>query len=176
MEIELEQKKMESIRELANVSMKISEAKNLLFKLQEEETDYLVSREKKALEKVNKILEDSRDLLDKTHQNYEEIHKFCQTITEYADFLSETYEKLQGLIQIFNKKNEIWEENAKRQNIELSTQRKLIENDAKTVEERKKRMDEERESIKKEREHLESQQVALAGVYKLEKDLWEKTH
>jgi len=174
METELEPQKMQMLKEMADTNVRISDAKNLLFKLQEDETVYLEAREKKAMVKINKVFEDSKDLLDKTYKNYEEIHQFCQKVNEYADFLSETHTKFQKILEVFEKKNELWEKNVKNTNEEIAKQRKIIEQDSKAIKIREERIDEENEKIKKEREHLESQQVALSVAFKVEKDLWNK--
>lgn len=170
----LEKEKMDSIKALSDVNIKISEARNVLFKLQEEETEYLVKREEKVLGKINKVFEESRDLLYETHKNYEEVHEFCQTISNYSDFVSESYKKLQNLLELFKNKNKLWEENVNKINIELAHQRKLIENDTKAIKERENRMDEESKGLKAQREHIESQQVTLSISYNLEKELFEK--
>lgn len=174
MEHILEKENMDAIKALSDVNIKVSEAKNLLFKLQEEETEYLVQREEKALSKINKVLVESKDLLDKTHQNYESIHEFCRSVSGYAEFLTETYNKFQKLLEIFKERNEIWDKNAKHQDVEFANLRKLIENDTKAVEEREKRVAEETKSLQVQREQIESRQQALLVSYKVEKDLWDQ--
>lgn len=52
----LEKKTMEAVKALSDLTLKISEQQNLLCKLQEEETEYLIEREKKAMERI-KLLE-----------------------------------------------------------------------------------------------------------------------
>lgn len=171
---ELEREKMEVVREISATNLKISEAKNLLFKLQEEETEYLEKREQKALEKVQKVLAESRDLLEVTTGNYDLIHEFCKTLSGYADFLEEAHEKFGKMLEHFDERNAEWDKNAKLQHGEIARQRKIVEGDKKALEEREKRMDEKAESLKAQREHIESQQKSLAAAFKVEKDLWEK--
>lgn len=170
----LEKENMNSIKALSDVNIKISDAKNLLFKLQEEETEYLVKREEKALEKINKVLNESKDLLDKTHQNYEEIHQFCQVVSGYADFLEEAHEKFKRLLELFNKRNEVWDENAKQQYAEIARQKKILEQDAEAIGTREIKITEAKKEIIREREHLASQQSSLLTAFKVEKDLWNK--
>lgn len=165
---------MNSVKALADTNLKISEAKNLLFKLQEDETEYLINREKKALDKISKVFVESKDLLDKTHQNYEEIHQFCKTVSEYADFLAENHSKFQDMLATFHKRNELWEENVKKINQELADQRHAIKQDTEAITEREKRISEAKENIKKEKELIESRQQALLASYRQEKDLWDK--
>lgn len=172
--ITLEKQKMDILSEIATTNMKISEAKNLLTTLQEKETEYLIIREKKALTKITKVLEESKDLLDKTHQNYEHIHEFCKTLSGYADFLDETHEKFSKMLETFAKRNEIWDENAKRQYEEIARQRKIVEQDAEAVAKRETKIIETKKGLIREREQIESRQQALLIAYKTEKDLWDK--
>lgn len=171
---ELEKSKMDSMKELADTNIKISEAKNLLFKLQEDETQYLVVREKKALEKIQKALDDSKELLDKTHKNYEKIHEFCQSVSSYADFLSETHKKFQEMLEVFKSRNQIWDGNAKQHYEELARQRKIVEQDTQAIEQREKQIKEAQEGLEKDRKRIESLQATLLTSYQAEKDLWEK--
>lgn len=171
---ELEQKKMDIMKELASTNIKISDAKNLVLKLQEEETEYLVNREKKALAKVDNVLAESKDLLNRTHENYEEIHQFCQTVSQYADFLKETQDKFQDMLLLFERKNELWEENIKKINQEIADQRHIIKQDTENIEKREKIIIESTERLNKEKGHIESRQQALLLAHKTQKDLWEK--
>ncbi len=176
MENVLDKQNMEAVKELTNTSMKISEAKNLLFKLQEEETEYLVLREDKALAKIQKVLENSQDLIDKTHKNYESVHEFCKTVADYAEFLEKAHEKFQDLLTMFEKRNEIWNENIRLQDEELSRQKSIIKKDTDSIKVREKRIEESTRELKKEREHIESQQATLLVSYQAEKELWNKIH
>lgn len=165
---------MDSLKELADTNVKISEAKNLLFKLQEEETDYLIAREKKAMDKINNVLLESKELLEQTHSNYNEVHQFCQTVSGYVDSMTLLYQRFQDMNQVFHSKNEIWEENLKIINQELADQRHEIQRDKKQIEEREKAIAEQKESIKRELELIESRRQALEISYKEEKELWNK--
>lgn len=96
-EIETTQKHMEALRALSAVTMKISEAKNSLVKLQETETEYFVSREKKALDRIQKVLDDSHSLIEQANQNYDSIEEFVKLVTAGADLLAEALEKFEAL-------------------------------------------------------------------------------
>jgi hypothetical protein len=175
MEIQqLEKSRMDAVKELADTSMKISESKNILLKLQEKETEYLIAREEKAINKINKVLEESKDLLDKTQGNYEQIHIFCRTVSEYADFLSEAQGKFQKMLELFEERNKLWEENAQLQYAEIARQRKITEQDTKAIETREKKIEEATKSLQKDREYIESQRASLLAAYSVEQKLWDK--
>ncbi len=171
---QLEQTKMQIMSELANTNLKISEAKNVIFKLQEEETEYLIEREKKALGKIQNVLQESRNLIEETHQNYAQVEEFCQTLVGFSDFLNESHDKMSLMLETFKKKNELWDENVKIQYEEIARQRKIVEQDTKAIESREQRIEEARLNLVKEREQIESRQQALLISYKIEKELFDK--
>jgi len=166
--------KMDSIKALADMSVKISDAKATLANLENTETEYLTKREKKAQVQIEKILKDSENLLNKTHKNYEEINTFCNVVSSYVDVLDKVYEKFQKMLTDFNKRNEMWDKKIETQTLKFSALEKQLKQDSETIKIREARIDETNENIKKEKELIESRQSALAISYKQEKDLWEK--
>jgi len=164
----LEQKKMDTVKELANANMKISEAKNALFKLQEEETEYLEQREKKALSKIDNMLVESKDLLSKVYENYEETHKFCREVVKYSEFLSESHEKFSGLLEIFDKKNKEWDKKVEKQQKEfdklkeiISIEKTFIKNEKTNIEKAQIRLRDERKKLDSDRGTVERMIIRL---------------
>lgn len=148
-EQELTKENMDATKELAATNMKISEAKNIIFKLQEDETKYLEEREKKALERIDKVLDDSRELLDLAKGNYNEVHEFCKTITTFANFLSEAHTKFGGILESFKERNDEWNKEIDRQNAELAETRKNILIERSLLENEKKNIEKARQEIEK---------------------------
>lgn len=149
------------MKEMAEANIQISEAKNTLFKVQEEETEYLVAREEKALVKIQKVLEDSTELLTQTYENYEEIHSFLRTVSEYAKFIKDTHQNFQQMLAEFHERNAEWDkeaelehEKAKTLKREIKIDKIQIENDRKSIERGKKLLAEERIKIEDERSTL----------------------
>lgn len=106
---------MDALRALADTNLKVSEARNTLSKLQQEETEYLISREKKAVGRIIKILADSHSLVEETNKNYELISDFCQSVTESSKFLSQALEAFQALSKEKEAFYETWERDIKNQ-------------------------------------------------------------
>lgn len=174
MEKILEKENMESAKALAQANVKISEAKNILFKLQEEETEYLEQREVKALGKIQKALDDSKDLVKQIKENNKEVHEFCSIISEYAMSLSEAHDKFQNMIELFHTKNELWDKNIKKQQSDLAGIRKIVEKDKEDIENQKQDIKKREKRLSEQLELIESRQKTLAASYKAEKDLWNK--
>jgi len=166
--------KMESLRLLAETTIKISEAKNTLQELKSKQEEYLTLREDMAQKHIQKILEESKELLENTHSNYTKVNVFCREVMSYADGLSEMQVGVQNLLETFKNKAIQWEKNAELQTIELSHQKKLVEQDKENLKEWEKRIEKDKKNIEKEKALIESRQKALETSYKLEKDLWNK--
>lgn len=157
----LEKSKMDAIKELADTSIKISEAKNIIFKLQEDETEYLVLREKKALEKIEKVVRESKELLEQSKSNYEEIHGLCRQVSELILFLTTTQSSLADLLREFNERSDLWDIEVKDQLAEIEEVKRknqidktLIENDQKTIKVELKKLENEQIKINDQRETI----------------------
>lgn len=174
METTLSKENMDAMKALAKANMDISDAKNILFKLQEDETIYLEVREKKALDKIQKAISDSAALISEIKNNNESVHEFCMTITEHSQFLNESYRKFQDLIEIFKKRNDLWDDNVRLQQKEIAMMRKSVENDQKELDEQKDELKVIKKRLSEEKSLIESRQQALQNSYKVEKELWDK--
>jgi len=171
---ELQQEKIEILRELANTNIQISNAKNTLFKLQEDKTAYLEEREKETLQQIDQLVQESGDIIVQVQKNYDEIHQFCNTISEYSDFLLEAQDKFQSMLETFQARNEVWDENVKRQYQELAVLRKEVEQDQKDIEIRENRIQKKTKDLENQRLQIESKQATLLASYTVEKDIWNK--
>lgn len=79
---EIEREKMEAMQALASTNMKVSEARNTLIQVQEEETVYLVGREKRAMERIDEVLKDSESVLEKVSTNFKESVDLSREVTD----------------------------------------------------------------------------------------------
>jgi paraquat-inducible protein B len=133
---EIETQKMEALNALVQANLSVSDAKNKLVKLKEEEGAYLAEREEKALARIQSVLDESSEILMKIDTNYAEIKHIYQTVSSISAFLEESYTGLRGLRLLFDEKTQLWEaEIAKKEkNIEelkenLKVQTTFIENE-----------------------------------------------
>ncbi len=164
---------MDIVKELAATNMKISDAKNILFKLQEDETVYLEIREKKALAQIEKILDESKELLDKTHENYDEIHDLCVSVCSFADFLTEAHGKFQGLLETYKESSDRWDAEFAKRHAELAEIKKNLAVERSIIENEKKGIEKAKQKIKEAEALIESRQqqirVALQVLEKKQK-------
>jgi len=137
MQHEINKETMDSLKALADTNMKISEAKSTLYTLQKEQVEYLRNREKLTLEQVQKVLDNSKALVRETNENYEQVKTFYNTVSSYAQFLSEAHTNFDSLIGVFAEKSELWSQEIKRQEDEILTQKNRLKADhAKITDER----------------------------------------
>lgn len=153
---------MDALQALSATNLKIGEAKNALSKLQEIETEYLEGREKKALTRINSVLDNSRELLKNTQENYEEVQTLLNTAATFADYLTEAQEKFQTIVEKLNEKADLWEKTIEIQEIEISKQKdniklqqSLIESAQKNIEAKEKQLEIKARRIEDQRGTLE---------------------
>lgn len=104
--IEIEQKKMEAIKTLSDLSMKISKAQESLIKIEGEKDSYFAVREKELAEKLSTLLQDSQGILNQTYSNYEEIQAFCSKVEGFALVVSKLLEDLTQAQDLFEEREE----------------------------------------------------------------------
>jgi len=119
----IKKEEFESITKLSNLSLKISEAKETLEKLEQTETEYIQKREKNVQAKIQEVLEESKDLIEQTIQNHQEIQTFANVVMSYIETLDEVQGKFEKVLEDFNKRNEVWDKMFESQQETLSNYR-----------------------------------------------------
>jgi len=117
--MEIEKEKFNAIKELADTNMKISEAKNSLSKLKDIEVSYIEEREKKTINKIDNILKDSQDVLDKVKENYSSAHDLHNSAIVMSSSVEELTEKLIKLVDLFNENSTNWDKEVESKEKEL---------------------------------------------------------
>lgn len=117
---DIEQQKRDALRLIADTNMAVSKAKNDLFAIQRDETTYLEEREKKAIARIQAVLDDSKDILDQAHGNYSAVKELCRDISELCSFLSEASGKFSDLLKVFEERNEAWDRDVEQTRAELA--------------------------------------------------------
>lgn len=120
---------MDALKALSDINLKVSEVRNALSELQEAETEYLVAREKKAMQRIAKVLEESEALVDQASENYQEVRDLAHAMSEAAAFFVETEKVFQGLLTDFNERSQEWDATVLQQEEQLANARKTIETD-----------------------------------------------
>lgn len=158
MEHTLDSQTMKSAQALAATNLQISEARVALTALQEEETAYLVTREKKATDRIQKVVDESRHLVTEMQGNYQEVHELLQTASDFAVSLVKIHASFSEALSEFEEKNIAWEKSIGKQQDDIEEVRKVlnvdktkVKNDQKTIELRNKAIENEWIRLKDER-------------------------
>lgn len=136
MEHTLDQQAMKSAVALAKTNMAISEAVQRLHKLEEDETGYLVKREKLAEERIQKVLDSSKAALKEADDNFNAIIALYETAEAFATKLGKVHDEFRFSLSEFERFDTNWdaklremEEMAERIRNELRVQKAAIDNE-----------------------------------------------
>lgn len=157
----IDSQKMEALKALSNLNLQLSEARELLFKLEEEETTYLIAREKKAMERIQKVVDDSRSMLNEADQNYEQIKTLAVEIAQFIEGLSQIKGDFQKLIAEFEQRNEEWERQIGKQQDDIFETRKALKIQATALANERKNIEQARNKLADEQRKLEVDRGAL---------------
>ncbi len=163
---EIEKQKMESLNAIVQANLKVSEAKNLLTKLQEEETEYLVSRETKAMERITAVFEGSQQTILDAHENYASISEMTKSISGFVAFLAESVEKLEKLKELYDARTEAWENKVKTDEARLAELQRLVHVDKITLKNDKESLGKKEKTLKEFERKLEDERGVLERTVK----------
>lgn len=110
-ETTVDKQHMDALKALAETTMEISRTKERLAGMESAETSYLVDREKRAMERIQKVHDDSATLLQETQANYAGIFELLALVSDFSNSLVKSHETFTALIADFNARNEQWDAN-----------------------------------------------------------------
>jgi len=151
----IEKQKMDSLKSLAETNIEVSKAKELLFNFRKEESVYLEEREAKTLALVQKIMDESQEVLKGAFKNYEEIQSLSRESSQFATFLTELYADFTELRTLFEEKTAEWEKSVKETEKQLEEVKKQIKIDQVQIKN-------DRESIAREKVLLKQEKRKMA--------------
>lgn len=154
--------------------MEISKARGLLVSLQETETLYLMNREKKVLDKINKAFEESREILNSTRENYAGVQEIISTISTFTSFLEGIHKSFNNLFDDFSERSVSWENKIDSQLIEIEEEKIKIKNDKLLIAKEKEFVKNSKEGLVALQTQIESKQATLSASYEINKNLWNK--
>lgn len=102
--MELDTEKFNTVKELAEIHVNLSNARVELRKLKETTEEYMVVREREAEERVEKVLKESREALEETSKNHDELSSFSGELKAYAIELKVLSTDITALFQNFGER------------------------------------------------------------------------
>lgn len=157
----IDKQSMEALQVLADTNVKIGEAKGILESLKQTESTYLQEREEKATKHIEKAFKESSQLLENIQHNYAEVHHLLTTASSVVVYLAEAQEKFSKVMSDFNKKADLWEEQAKKHEEAIADTKRKVAIDQKRIEIDQKAIAKAWESIKDAQKKIESDRGLL---------------
>lgn len=153
---ELSNQKMEAVRELANVSMQISDGKNTLAKLKLEAEAFLEERKSQEKKAILDIWEESKELVSSIDKNFKSLIGFSNEVKAEVGFIQEMQSNVSELIKEFNETSKEFTEWVKKEDEKMASKLKDIENLEKERNEELRKIKEEWKEIEKAKKQIES--------------------
>lgn len=153
---ELSNQKMEAIKELANVSMQISDGKNTLVKLKAEIETFLNERKSQEKEAILSIWKESKELVSSIDKNFKSLIGFSNEVKTEVSFIQEMQLNVSELIKEFNETSKEFTEWVKKEDEKMASKLKDIENLEKERNEELRKIKEEWKEIEKAKKQIES--------------------
>lgn len=154
---EVDAQKMDSLKQLAETNLKVSESRVNLSKLQEEEETFIVDREKRTVERVNKVLADSKEIIEEANNNYTAVQELTSVAKDFASYLSEAFNSFRGVRDAHKENQDVWEKHVTDTEEKLSETRKILQIDRKILEIDKETLKKTRQELKKEKQKIDEE-------------------
>lgn len=162
MDIIVTKESMDALQALADTNMKVSQAKAALAKLEEDETEYLLSREQRVVERLNRTLIQSETLVTETLNNYALVKSFADAVSHTADAVVAATQEIVRRDETFKDTINAFEAHCNTQEAKLAEQKKVIQSahillnsEKEGIERQKKLLSEKSRKIADERATLE---------------------
>lgn len=156
--IELDAKKMEVLKEIANSNLLVAQMKAELMELEKGKEDFFAKRENEVLGRIHKLLNNSRILIDEANTNYTLVHNFYETLKGFSDYLKKAHAIFKESVAEFQEKSQVWQ-NAREQ--EISDLRKALKFDQDSLDRDKEFIKSKKAELEKEKKYIEEQQESL---------------
>jgi len=160
----LEKTKFDAVKEIADMTIQISGAKLALEEIKNAKNEFISEREKETVEKIQKIINDSKEILEQANKNYAEVHNLLNILTSYKECLDELNEKFAEMIGDFNKKDKEWKENTEKQYKEIEELQRQTKEDAEKVKREKDDIKKAHLQIKKDYQRIASRQAQIKSA------------
>lgn len=138
---------MAALQSLADTNVEIGKAKGALATLKKDEIDYLKERETRASSLVDKVLEASKEVIQKAWNNYARLKELMQMSRGFATFLVEASDKFHTLYETFKENVAEWEKKIKKQEADISEVKKALVEQEKDIEKEKKGIEKAKKQI-----------------------------
>lgn len=161
----LETEKFNTLKELAEIQSNLSLAQAELLNLKATTEEYMVVREKEAEERVIKVLRESRNALEETSKNHQELTGFNRELQAYANELKGLSIDIAALFKDFNVRMKEAEKDLEKHHEIVSEILRKIKTERVQVSEDRKMLERERQKTNEEARLLIDRRGALERAW-----------
>lgn len=172
--MDLEKDKMDTLKQLAEVNIEISNAKAILQNLKSNIQDFLEKRKLLEEDTIRKVYSESKGIIDEIQKEFSKIHAYYNEIRSYTVFLQELQSNIISQIDVFTENSEEFIQYIQGEFTKISELKKDLENDRIINKNEFDSIQKAKVQLSKDRKHLESQQDTLATSFKEIKKLWKQ--
>lgn len=172
--MDLEKDKMDTLKQLAEVNIEISNAKAILQNLKVNIQDFLEKRKLLEEDNIRKVYSESKGIIDEIQKEFSKIHAYYNEIRSYTVFLQELQSNIISQIDVFTENSEEFIQYIQGEFTKISELKKDLENDRIINKNEFDSIQKAKVQLSKDRKHLESQQDTLATSFKEIKKLWKQ--
>ncbi len=163
--MQLEQEKFNTLKEIAEMQEAVSLGRAELRTIKAETETYLVFREKEAVTRIIKVLEQSRDALDEITKNHNELSLYKDEIKAFATELKNLSTDITDLFKDFNERMKKAEEDLDKYHELVSEKLKQTRSERIQIGEDRKLLAAEKADINKEKRLLADRRGALERAW-----------
>lgn len=159
---DVEEKKMQILKELAEATQKVGEARADFAEVKENEDNFYRFREQQALQRVANVLSESSEIITKIDENRDFITKITGMVFGLIDFLHDSYSEFESFVALFREHQKAWERHVEKVENTLADTKKgqdllatKLKNKEKMLSDLSARLEQERKKNRDDRETLE---------------------
>jgi isopenicillin N synthase-like dioxygenase len=164
--MEVDKKQFNAMKQLTEISQGISILRSALDSLGDATNDYFKSMENETTNRVDKVLRESREALENTTQNHNQLSEYNKELTAYHNQIKDFTKTLTTLSQDFAKKMDESDKDMKEHHENISEMLKQIKIQRVNIEEDKKQLLREKKRIEEETRLLVDRRGALERGFK----------
>lgn len=159
---DVEQKKMDILKELAEATQKVGEARADFAEVKENEDNFYRFREEQALQRVANVLSESSEIITKIDENRDFITKITGIVFGLIEFLHNSYSEFESFVALFREHQTAWERHVKEVEDKLTDTKKgqdllanKLKNKEKSLSDLSAKLEKERKQNRYDRDALE---------------------
>lgn len=161
---ELENSKMQVLKEIADSNVILSGIKAEIAQAKKDKDQFFQDRQDELNGLLARFLRDSKVMVDETEKNYTFVHNFYGELREFAKMVREQREEVQEMLVDLDKRSVDFANHLIRETTKLSELEASIKQDRRVVEDDRTYIRVQKEQLTKEKAIFKTQQINLKNA------------